>query len=52
MKGEHRMLIPVLRNLLRRALAWDPSRSAHPYRFLLWAAIAVFVIFASIVLLA
>jgi hypothetical protein len=47
-----RMLMVVVRTLFRRALAWDPSRSRHPYLSLLWPSIAAVVIFVAIVLLA
>jgi hypothetical protein len=46
------MLMVVVRTLFRRALAWDPSRSRHPYLSLLWPSIAAVVIFVAIVLLA
>ena len=46
------MLMVVVRTLFRRALAWDPSRSRHPFLSLLWIPIAAIVIFVSIVLLA
>ena len=46
------MLIHLLRTLPRRALAWDPSRSRHPYLSVLWIPIAGIAIFVAIVLLA
>ena len=46
------MLMVVVRTLFRRALAWDPSRSRHPFLSLLWLPIAAVVIFVAMVLLA